>query len=210
MPRVQLRCGWRQLAIMVVLGLGGLGLSACAGAIPKSSAMPIGALTLAPRGFVDFCQREQGSCETPPEPAAPVALTKERWRALNDVNAGVNHQIKPETDEELYHLAEYWAYADRAGDCEDYALDKRRALAAQGWPIGSLLLATARNDNGEMHAVLVVTTDHGDFVLDNATDFVAPWKELPYRWVARQDRTAALAWHRAGTAAADTSTAALH
>jgi predicted transglutaminase-like cysteine proteinase len=191
------------LALVLLL----LGLSACAG-VPKSSPMPIGALTLAPRGFVDFCERNPASCSDD-QSSAEVKLTAQRWRELNDVNVAINRQIKPETDEEQYHLAEYWTYTDKAGDCEDYALDKRRALAQKGWPVSALLLTTARNEMGEMHAVLIVSTDQGDFVLDNASDFVTPWSQLPYRWVARQDRTVALAWHRAGTAAAGTGTAAL-
>lgn len=199
------RLGWSHLAMAVLAA----GLSACAGSLPKSSPMPIGALTLAPRGFVDFCARDRTSCLANTEATAPAKLTAERWRELNDVNVGINRQIRPETDLSLYRLAEYWTYADAAGDCEDYALNKRRELKARGWPDGSLLLATARNEKGEMHAVLIVTTDRGDFVLDNATDFVTPWSEMPYRWVARQDRTSALAWHRTGIAAADTGTASL-
>jgi hypothetical protein len=45
--------------------------------------------------------------------------------------------------------------------------------------------------------------------MDYATNFVTPWALMAYRWVARQDRTTPLAWHRAGTAAAETRTAAL-
>jgi len=196
------------LARLATLALA-FALSACAGSIPKSSPMPIGALTMAPRGFIGFCEREAASCDDHGEVSGPVKLTAERWRQLNDINVSINRAIQPETDQDLYHQAEYWTYADKAGDCEDYALDKRRALTEQGWPVGSLLLTTARNEKGEMHAVLVVTTDHGDFVLDNANDFVTPWSELPYRWVARQDRVAALAWHRAGTAPGTTGTASL-
>lgn len=187
-----------------------LAMTACAGHIPKSSFMPIGGLTMPPRGFVDFCQREPASCVDQTTAPAVMALTPDRWRQLNDINAGINHTIRPETDLDQYQLAEYWTYTDSAGDCEDYALDKRRALQLVGWPVESLLLATARNEKGDMHAVLVVSTDHGDFVLDNAHDFVTPWSELPYRWVARQDRKVALAWHRAGTTAGTTGTAALN
>jgi predicted transglutaminase-like cysteine proteinase len=158
---------------------------------------------------VDFCLREQDDCKPDTRDPGPFALTPERWRQLNDINVAINTKIKPETDLDQYHLVEYWTYTDTAGDCEDYALDKRRALLGAGWPEEALLLATARNERGEMHAVLIAATDHGDYVLDNATNFVNPWALMPYRWVARQDRMTPLAWHRAGTAAAETRTAAI-
>ena len=34
--------------------------------------------------------------------------------------------------------------------------------------------------------MLVVSTNQGDWVLDNLHDAVLPWDALPYRWVARQ------------------------
>lgn len=170
--------------------------------------MPIGALTLAPSGFNDFCRREMNACR-PRDGEGTVVLTKARWRELNDTNVAINRAVRPVTDQALYQRAEYWTYATTAGDCEDYALNKRRALIALGWPESALLLATARNSLGELHAVLVATTDRGDFVLDNVTNFVDPWEAVPYRWVSRQDRAAPLAWHRAGTAAQGTGTAAL-
>jgi predicted transglutaminase-like cysteine proteinase len=124
--------------------------------------MPIGALTLPPSGYVDFCMREQNDCKPDAHDPGPFALTPERWRQLNDINVAINTKIKPETDLDQYHLVEYWTYTDMAGDCEDYALDKRRALMGAGWPEEALLLATARNEHGDMHAVLIATTDHGD------------------------------------------------
>lgn len=197
--------------IRVALRLAGLSaaaaLSAC-GTVPKSTPMPIGALTLPPAGYVDFCLREPAACAAPKETSS-FTLTPARWRQLNDINVAINKKIKPETDIEQYRLVEYWTYTDQAGDCEDYALDKQRALEAAGWPEDALLLATARNEHGEMHAVLIASTDRGDFVLDNAQNFVTPWADMPYRWVARQDKTTPLAWHRAGTAVAETRTAAL-
>jgi predicted transglutaminase-like cysteine proteinase len=197
------------LAASRIMGLCAMAaLTACAG-IPKSTPMPLGALTLPPSGFVDFCLREQHSCVAETRDPGPVALTPARWRQLNDINVAINTKIKPETDLDQYHLVEYWTYTDKAGDCEDYALDKQRALEQAGWPSDALLLATARNEHGEMHAVLVVSTDQGDYVMDNASNFVTPWTDLPYRWVARQDKTTPLAWHRAGTAASETRTAAL-
>ncbi len=58
-------------------------------------------------------------------------LTRASWQQLLAVNADVNAKIVPETDQDNYHVAEYWTYpADGRGDCEDIALEKRRELIA--------------------------------------------------------------------------------
>ena len=89
------------------------------------------------------------------------------------VNLGVNRSIKPVSDAKQYGKKEVWSYPVKAGDCEDYALAKRVALLRKGYRPGDLLLAVGRK-RGVVHAVLVVRTDQGDFVLDNLTDKVLP------------------------------------
>lgn len=196
-------------SVFCLLGLG-FGLSACAATMPRGTELPVGAAIRAPSGFVEFCQRNTADCDQVAPAGAPVELTKARWQELNTVNAGLNKMIKPETDEQLYKKAEYWTYADRAGDCEDYALTKRRALIELGWPANTLSLATARNERGELHAVLVVVTDHGDLVLDNATNFVEVWNQRPYQWVSLQEPDMPMVWHRAAVTTEQTTTAALN
>ena len=197
-----------------IVGIFGLGvaLSGCAtaGAIPKKGTeLPIGAATRAPSGFVDFCRRNPKDCDGGPA-GTPVALTKETWDELNDVNVHFNKSIRSETDEKNYNRIEYWTYADDGyGDCEDFALEKRRALIKRGWPQSALSLATARNQRGELHAVLIAVTDHGDFVLDNATNFVDLWNKRPYQWVSLQEPDMPMVWHRAAATSDQTATAAL-
>lgn len=184
-------------------------LSACASAPPQGGAIPLAERVLAPAGLLDFCTRDEADCRTAADTGVPAVLTKERWRELNEVNYTFNHAIRPITDLALYHKVEYWQYPDGAGDCEDFALAKRRALIARGWPAQSLVFATARTQAGELHAVLIANTDHGDLVLDNAHDFVELWSEMPYRWVARQMPGEMLAWRRAGTGTSLVATASL-
>ncbi len=118
-----------------------------------------------------------------------MALTDSRWRELTEVNSRVNDQVRPVRDDVLYQRTEWWSYpTNNAGDCEDYALLKRKLLLAKGWPASVLLLATANQWNGEGHAVLVVVTDRGDFVLDNQTEAVVGWQDVPYKWVSRQSQ----------------------
>jgi predicted transglutaminase-like cysteine proteinase len=44
------------------------------------------------------------------------------------------------------------------------------------------------------HAVLTVTTDHGDYVLDSLKDEILTAQKADYVWVERQDRTSPTGW----------------
>ncbi len=184
-------------------------LGACASGPPKAHHMPVGQLTRAPSGYLDFCLREPKSCPRTAEDAKPEQLTETRWAELNAVNFGFNRAIRPVTDLKLLQKSEYWQYPTDAGDCEDYALAKQRELLHRGWRPETLLLATARNPQRELHAVLVVATDHGDFVLDNATNAIEAWDHTPYQWVSRQMPGDPLMWRRAGAESSTMTTAAL-
>lgn len=140
----------------------------------------------------------------------PLALTPDRLAQLTRVNRAVNRAIRPRTDAVLYGAAEYWtrplqfAPAGAAqGDCEDYALEKRAALLALGWPAEALLLATAVSPRVGLHAVLVVPTDRGDIVLDNLYDRPRPLAEFDYVWLSRQTGAALGAWSQVHMAEAD-------
>ena len=92
--------------------------------------------------------------------------------------------------------AGYWTTpTDGLGDCEDYALSKRKALGEAGLSRRALRLGVVRLVSGKAHAVLVVVTDRGDYVLDNRTDATPPWNETKLIWTlfqTAQDRWAAL------------------
>ena len=51
-----------------------------------------------------------------------------------------------------------------------------------------------RNWDGERHAVLTVSTDQGDYVLDNLDGEVLPWKQTDYVWVERQAANSPSKW----------------
>ena len=42
--------------------------------------------------------------------------------------------VTPRTDMEMWGREEVWSYPEGIGDCEDYALEKRRQLMALGVP----------------------------------------------------------------------------
>jgi len=90
------------------------------------------------------------------------------------------------TDAALYEMSEYWTCPDGRGDCEDYVLLKRKLLLARGWPAETLLIGVALDRENLRHAVLIVATDKGDFVLDNQLSSVVAWSETGYTWEKRQ------------------------
>jgi len=98
-------------------------------------------------------------------------------KLLNQINQSVNREVKKANDLDLYGQPEYWSLPRRVdgrlyGDCEDYALEKRRQLIAAGVPESALSLAVAFTARGESHAVLMISLKSGDWVLGNLTPWV--------------------------------------
>ena len=148
-----------------------------------------------PIGWTDFCVRYAPECETKPSAARDVVLSAKAWTDLVRVNKWVNDTIKPLTDMEHWGVVERWDYPDDGyGDCEDYALLKRRMLIDAGWPREALLMTVVRERNGNGHAVLTVKTDKGEFILDNQNEHIVLWSETSYRFVKRQSQTDPNLW----------------
>ena len=125
------------------------------------------------------------------EASGPRLVAKDKLRLINIINREVNKDVQKADDFDLYGLLEYWSLprvidGKMYGDCEDYALEKRRRLIAAGVPAQSLSMAVAVTARGESHAVLIVAMESGDMVLDNLTPWATPWQDLNYRWVERQ------------------------
>lgn len=150
--------------------------------------------TSQPVGHYEFCRTHSSECGATGSVEARVALNPALWNQLVAVNTKVNRTIIPETDEELYHRPEFWAYPTTAGDCEDLVLEKRRELIGKGWPVGALLITVVRQRNGEGHAVLTALTDRGDVILDNLQQRVRLWSDTDYAYVKRQSSTNAGVW----------------
>lgn len=119
-----------------------------------------------------------------------LPLSDRLWKTLSEVNTAVNRDIIHREDSQIYGMGDFWALptasGQRYGDCEDYVLEKRQRLIAAGVPAESLAIALVVTSYGESHAVLVIDTDKGDFVLDNLTPWINAWSTTGYRWVARQ------------------------
>ncbi|MDX2236144.1 MAG: transglutaminase-like cysteine peptidase [Hyphomonadaceae bacterium] len=134
-----------------------------------------------------------------------VALTAERAALLADVNARINRAMTFTTDAEAVGVDERWSFPLTApdaptragrvrGDCEDFALEKRAALLAAGWPAEHLSLATAYAPQLGLHAVLIAHTDEGDIALDMLRATPVSVARLGYRWIAAQRGADLLTW----------------
>lgn len=151
-----------------------------------ASSMMVGGSVMPPQGFVDFCRRHPADCRQTTDAPRVVRLNERRAAELEGVQRAVNHRVFYSQDSANYGRLEHWAYPYLMGDCEDYALEKRRRLIALGWPRSALLLTAARMPGGSGHLVLVAVTDQGELVLDNFIDAVVHWKSVNYKWLVRQ------------------------
>lgn len=155
-----------------------------------------------PRGYTEMCDRRPELCparSVNPEmrlimtplvsqygPDAlrvhvPV-LTRERFATLDAVNRTVNRAITPVEDSG----GDDWSFSMIAGDCEEYVMGKLELLAQLGWPRTALRIAVVRGTDYQYHAVLVVSTDQGEFVLDNMVDHIERVEESAYEFVVAQ------------------------
>ena len=172
-------------------------VSALASAIaPHADAMPDSLIAAdVPAGFISFCMRFPGQCQKPDDAPSTIALTSATWLTLEQVNNSVNRTMIPMNDKVHYGRAEYWNIpTDGYGDCEDYALTKRKALLDAGFSEPALRIALVLTRKQELHAVLTVTTDQGDYVLDNLRHDIVGWDQAGYQWIERQDPDKAWGW----------------
>lgn len=160
--------------------------------LPVAASLGEGQMTAGPRAFADFCDTYPEQCLTAGTGDA-VPLDAERWGELQQVNAAVNRRIRPQAE---VAGADVWKLGASAGDCDEFAVEKRRELLDRGWPSASLLLAVAHIASGEAHLVLTVRTESGDFVLDNLRSGVLPAEKTGYRWLMRQSTLHPRLWVR--------------
>lgn len=163
-------------------------------AAPTSLHAPAFGVTLPPIGYVQFCARYKAECVETGRGKDVTELSERSWSHIVEVNTFVNSKIAPTTDLELYNTVERWEYPSIAGDCEDYVLLKKRYLEGLGLPAESLLITVVLDERGEGHAVLMIKTDGGDFVLDNRRDTVLRWSETGYTYLKRQSQSNPRIW----------------
>jgi predicted transglutaminase-like cysteine proteinase len=121
------------------------------------------------------------------KPAPRIALTVERMSELQQINSYVNSTIFEVSDMEQYGREDVWTLPKSGkGDCEDFALLKRKLLIERGWPASALLISVGTTSQGEPHAVLIATTDRGEYVLDNLTSSILTPAQTGHVFHSRQ------------------------
>jgi predicted transglutaminase-like cysteine proteinase len=114
----------------------------------------------APLAFQLFCLRYRSECKA--SRTSEIPYTTKLQATLASVNRSVNRSIIP-----LNERRDVWSLNPRFGDCDDYVMTKRSRLIRAGVPAGALRVAVVKTRSGEGHAVLIVKTSAGEYVLDN-------------------------------------------
>lgn len=122
---------------------------------------------------------------------APIELTAQRLEQMEQVNSVVNATIEPRLDVG----GDVWRLGALYGDCEEYVLAKREMLMRLGWPRSSLRI-TVVHDGVGYHAVLVVETDQGAFVLDNLVGHITRVADSPYEFIVAESLDRPGGWVR--------------
>lgn len=138
-----------------------------------------------PIGHYDYCRSNPTACEAR-QTDGQIQLTEAKWKTMLTVNYTGNTTIEPLTDQEIYGVEERWILPTTVGDCEDYVLLKQKMLVQRGFSPSNLLIAVLLQPSGAGHAVLVVRTDRGDFILDNLRNKVLLWSDTEYTFLKLQ------------------------
>ncbi|AOG12619.1 transglutaminase-like cysteine peptidase [Agrobacterium sp. RAC06] len=124
-----------------------------------------------------FCLQNPQDCK--PSKAKVVSYSPKIEKTIRSINAAVNREIKPRREKR-----DIWSVNVKQGDCDDYVMTKRQRLIRAGIPASALRVAVVRTRMGEGHAVLIVKTTAGDFVLDNLRRNVVKRHSTGYQYVS--------------------------
>lgn len=170
-------------------------LSATTPAAPLNNAsafLTFGTPISTPHGAANLCERYRWACQSSgrvrfaPAEALSIAVS---------VNRRVNSGFRQISDSTQYRQEDRWALlTNRGGDCEDFALQKMLELIERGVPPEALMIATVHSRSVGAHAVLVLRTERGDFVLDNLNRRVLHWSETTYAFLRVQDPASRGRW----------------
>ena len=160
------------------------------------------------RAWVQLCRDTPAECGVDVTERAVIALTTEVWETLVLVNREVNERIRAISDRDHWGVEDRWNLPDDgAGDCEDIQLLKRRFLIERGLPRRAMRMAVVIDEEGGGHAVMMVRTDRGDFILDNRRPNILPWTQTGYVYVKAEGQDG-MEWISLGGATSPIVTAA--
>lgn len=134
-----------------------------------------------PIGYLLMCLQNQQECKS--SGPSEIAVSDGLFTLLYGANRTVNSHMVPRSDEAGQDV---WSVGVRYGDCEDFALAKRRELLRANLPSAAIRIVVAKTASGEAHALLAVNTNQGLFALDNLRDEILPLNQTGYKIVSIQ------------------------
>jgi predicted transglutaminase-like cysteine proteinase len=180
-------------ALLLVLSQGRLTTPAKAQAeadafLPRAPPLAISNEVAEPTAaWMSFCERLPAECAINQSEPEAISLTPDLWQTLASINERVNTTIKPISDQQHWGVVDRWDYPDDgSGDCEDIQLLKRKLLIEAGLPRRALRMTVVLDRAWAGHAVLMVRTNRGDFILDNEQRAILAWSETGYAFIKRE------------------------
>ncbi|MFH1157570.1 MAG: transglutaminase-like cysteine peptidase [Pseudomonadota bacterium] len=132
------------------------------------------------RKWTDVMERFEDQMKTRAASSPRVMMWKAQIQELKGKSSkeqidGINdflNKVPYVEDIDNYGKSDYWAtpgeFLSRGGDCEDFAIAKYASLRALGFSTDQLRVAIVQDTFKNIaHAVLIVYSDSGNFVLDN-------------------------------------------
>jgi predicted transglutaminase-like cysteine proteinase len=210
----RLLSGLARLGGAALYGLILLPLSPAAASPQAVAALPTPTRTLAVTGradpiraWHDLCREAPGECGVNPAEKPVVALTQEVWQLLVQVNRDINDRIQAVADRDHWGVEDRWNLPeDGSGDCEDIQLLKRKVLIERGLPRRAMRMTVVIDEEGGGHAVMLVRTDRGDFILDNRRTSILPWTQTGYIYIKAEGQDG-MDWISFGGATSPSATA---
>ncbi len=159
--------------------------------------LPNKGMTTQPKAAANLCREYSWACSRTGARAQPH---EEGLRQARRISRHINRTTRSISDSQQYRKEDFWTLPSRrGGDCEDFAMLKKQQLIALGIAPEHLLLSTVLDARGGAHAVLIIRTEAGDFVIDNLTDAVRPWNRTGYTFLRMQDPSTPSRWIRVNT-----------
>ena len=171
-----------------------VGYAAVPASAMRQSHLPPGQAALRSAGkagptpaWIKFCEQLPQECAVDVSEPDMISLDQQIWDTIVQINEQVNRAILSVTDQDRWGVVDRWDYPDDGlGDCEDIQLLKRKLLVEAGLPRRALRMTVAIDEEGAGHALLMVRTNFGDFILDNKKETVLSWQETGYGYVKRE------------------------
>jgi len=179
----------QKLALLAIVGVVAIP-PPTAGTVPHLSFITERGPALAPFAHVVFCLKHPQECVNRGD-GTMIAMSPGTMALMQSVNEEVNRSILPRDDPPG---TDVWDVSPTYGDCEDYAITKRKRLIDGGLPSAATRLAVALTPGGIGHVVVVERTTVGDLVLDNRTNAIEPWQDVDLTWLKIQSSANPQLW----------------